>query len=633
MRASDISFLNVNELTFVKSSGGESICTRYNIPAYQRGYRWTKNEVRTLLDDIWDFLCVNINNVDARYCLQPIVLKKNAESTSCVTWDVIDGQQRLTTLFLIMKYLSIYRPAEERFFKLTYTNRETGNKLEEWEGSIKECKPQGPHIGMVWDKNKDNLDSYYMSMAIDEIYNWIGEKKKDLSINSIDRFYAFREKVFVIRYEITPENDFEPMELFSRLNVGKIPLTDAELIKAMLFKKERNFDEASQNKIAAEWDRVEQELADDEFFYFLCSERNVFELRIDYLFRLNYEIKIGDTNLSYDNYEVFKYYCDKIKEERNDKIKVWEEIYNLHSVLKEWASNREFFHRIGFLVASCRINKRVKNEATKILRDLYGDYNKTTKNGFKDVLDKRIKDAITKSYNDETRGTTPLMLEQLNYKDHPKTVEIILLLFNVVTMNKFSNNMARFSFEKFLPKYPKDEWSLEHIYPQNPPKYEKGKTDLLKELSDAYLKELEVIKKSGMGKNSEFEKLEKELSANKDCGSSEIGKIIDACRVNIDGKMLEEDIDSISNLALLQKGINAGLSNQPFFGKRKYIIDKEKKGEFIPLCTHNAFLKYYSEIPGRFFSWNEEDRLDYYKTIKEIVGDFLANEGGEINAK
>ena len=71
----------------------------FYIPNYQRGYRWDKIEVNALLQDILDFYQTD-KNQESFYCLQPIVVKKDSKK-----YKVIDGQQRLTTIFLIIKFL------------------------------------------------------------------------------------------------------------------------------------------------------------------------------------------------------------------------------------------------------------------------------------------------------------------------------------------------------------------------------------------------------------------------------------------------------------------------------------------------------------------------------------------------
>lgn len=70
-----------------------SITGDFFVPSYQRGYRWGSDEVKRLLDDIY-------SNGQSNYCLQPVVVRKLVDS-----YELIDGQQRLTTLFLIYKYM------------------------------------------------------------------------------------------------------------------------------------------------------------------------------------------------------------------------------------------------------------------------------------------------------------------------------------------------------------------------------------------------------------------------------------------------------------------------------------------------------------------------------------------------
>ena len=76
----------------------------FYVPSYQRGYRWEKKQVEDLLNDIKDFIdkrSANLVKENEFYCLQPVVVYK----TSDYNYDVIDGQQRLTTLYLILQAL------------------------------------------------------------------------------------------------------------------------------------------------------------------------------------------------------------------------------------------------------------------------------------------------------------------------------------------------------------------------------------------------------------------------------------------------------------------------------------------------------------------------------------------------
>ena len=76
----------------------------FYIPAYQRGYRWTPQEVTDLLNDINEFTPREIDGSDDKtwYCLQPVVVKQREDGV----YEVIDGQQWLTTAYLILYYLN-----------------------------------------------------------------------------------------------------------------------------------------------------------------------------------------------------------------------------------------------------------------------------------------------------------------------------------------------------------------------------------------------------------------------------------------------------------------------------------------------------------------------------------------------
>ena len=75
---------------------------RYRIPAYQRGYRWTSTQVTQLLEDIREFTQRENPQPEEFYCLQPLVLRANEDGA----YEVVDGQQRLTTLLLILRHFN-----------------------------------------------------------------------------------------------------------------------------------------------------------------------------------------------------------------------------------------------------------------------------------------------------------------------------------------------------------------------------------------------------------------------------------------------------------------------------------------------------------------------------------------------
>lgn len=93
------------------------------IPSYQRGFRWSKKEITDLLNDVSEFTPKQIEDTDKKtwYCLQPIVVRIKHNNQ----YEVIDGQQRLTTIYLILYYLNQLYTEEnrEKLFELKYENQ------------------------------------------------------------------------------------------------------------------------------------------------------------------------------------------------------------------------------------------------------------------------------------------------------------------------------------------------------------------------------------------------------------------------------------------------------------------------------------------------------------------------------
>ena len=203
----------------------DSIEGNFLVPSYQRGYRWTAKEVTRLLDDVYNLLDhENINSVrnSKDYCLQPIVVKKIHENN----FIVINGQQRLTTIYILYKFMN-----SDTNFTLTYETRQKSAEFLE---------------NMNLNLHDENIDFYFMANAYTAIENWFNKKIQAQATNlrTLRRRFEnlFTENVKVIWYEVDDTED--GAALFTRLNIGKIPLTNAELVKAMfLSRSNKNLDE------------------------------------------------------------------------------------------------------------------------------------------------------------------------------------------------------------------------------------------------------------------------------------------------------------------------------------------------------------------------------------------------------
>ena len=84
---------------------------------------------------------------------------------------------------------------------------------------------------------------------------------------NINRY--FDEGVKIIWYEVATDSDESAIGMFTRLNVGRIPLTNAELVKAMFISESANAGITREKKeeIALQWDNIERELHNDSLAY------------------------------------------------------------------------------------------------------------------------------------------------------------------------------------------------------------------------------------------------------------------------------------------------------------------------------------------------------------------------------
>lgn len=540
----------------------------FNVPTYQRGYRWSEDEVTRLLDDVF-------YNGKKNYCLQPVVVRKNGNA-----FDIIDGQQRLTTLYLIYKYLhDVNTFFHEPKFSLTYDTR---NQSADFLKTID------------LSKLNDNIDFWFMGNAYTTIQNWF---EKDLQIRAMHIFEYFKENVKIIWYEVDENED--AISLFTRLNIGKIPLTSAELIKAMFLSRDnsKNIDRKKQDEIALQWDNIEKELHNDSLWYFLTNNnKKEYQTRIDLILDL-----IADKpNSIRDKYYTFFEFDKRYSKDKNSED-LWRQIQQTFLVLKDWYENHELYHKIGYLIAS---NKQSLYEIYKISEN-------KTKVEFKNVLNRLIKESIhtNSNYSD---------LYYNNRLDYNK-ISTLLLLFNVESVRQNGENTQWFPFDKFkYSKRGKTVWSLEHIHAQHS---EGMRTqEVWKEWLTLHIPSVKAV---GNEHDKLIQEMQNAIYATKldrnefDAIQQKVIKVL-----SVSGNM--EYLDSIANLALLNTADNSALSNSTFDVKRNIIIDMDKRGQYIPFCTKMVFLKYYTPSESnQLHFWGQEDRIAYLKAINTVLTDYL----------
>lgn len=565
------------------------------IPSYQRGYRWQKQQVRDLLNDILNFEQQGENF----YCLQPLVVKERMDKH----WIVLDGQQRLTTIFLIFKFLNI------KSFEIEYETRKESREF------LESINKNGK------DKNIDFWHIYEAFECIKEFF----KGKDNIKENFKNKLL---EHTKMIWYEIS-DNEKE-IELFTRINMGKIPLTNAELIRALLLKgskeekKEMNQLELAKNQleIAIHWDFIENTLHNDDFWYFLSNDDS--PTRIDLIFQLlALDIDKENKEKEYGTYFSFCIINDNFKENPQE---IWGKAKEIYRILKEWFDDRECFHKIGFLL--------IDSNSTKILSEFLYEYTKQTKIEFKKYLDEQIKENLKRSLKEDKSKI--IDLESLEYGKNSALIKKILLLFNIQSLLANETSQTKFNFKDFKT----EKWDIEHIHSQNE-KIESSFVEWLQiqlvygdiKYNKEKIKELfnrdsnfDIEKEAKVSKENDFkEKLEKYFG--KGQIENKIQEIYSKYAESYNSKEnLIKEIDSIKNLTLLDRGINRSYKNAFFPTKRNRIIELDKTSTFVPLCTRNVFVKYYSKNDTDSSIWSDDDANTYLEAIKESLKAYLVGE-------
>jgi len=623
----------------------ELLGMHFFIPNYQRGYRWTEQQVKDLLDDIRDFASAKHSEYEY-YCVQPLVVKEMADDDKRLndlpvkqTWyEVIDGQQRLTTLFIILTSLQsaidvLGLPTE--LYELRYQR-----KTHEFNGTQFLEK-----IGSLHSINNSQIDYYHMSSAYATIQAWLKEGANSGSrkpVNKGDFCNALlkhelddapkpRDKANNVRFIWYESAEEDPIKVFTRLNIGKISLTNAELIKA-LFLNRSNFNggadeylDLKQMEIANEWDTIEYSLQNDEFWLFLNEKNYDRPTRIDFIFELILEHNSLDLapelirSFGSDAYNTFRYFYEYFASPKASIKDCWEEVKILYRTFQEWYNDSECFHYVGYLI-----------DQGIPISDLLEDWkSQTEKTDFIKSLKQRIRAKIDKC---------PSLDFQYKEDGGDKgRCKPILLFHNIQTV--INQNHSQLSNEKYhgaaFYKYPfhlykKEGWDVEHINSNtgNPETdVATQKEWLLNIYISADTKTQESIRKACESKNNE------EIS---DCY-----KTVKAI-FPFQNDWSQEEKNRIGNYTLLDSSTNRSYGNAIFSGKRRIIIGKDKgklisvpkfsrdgqlipgddtaaKSAFVPPCTKQVFLKYYSAATGNNNYWTKEDAGAYVKDIEECL--------------
>ena len=589
-------FKDLSEFTFV-------------IPSQQRGYKWTPKNVEELLKDLWEFSKQKTKNI---YCLQPIAVIKNGECE----YEVLDGQQRLTTLFLLYKYL-------------TQKNAYTLN----FERDSNECdKSRWKFLNDIDKEEKfddSQIDRFYITRAYETIKKFFesfeknqpsvfadSEKKDIRSLLDASRSQKSVQSVQVIWYE-TPKE--KAHETFRNLNSGKISLTNTDLIKALLLNRVNGLPANQHETVARQFEEMEQTLKLDHFWHMLSSEVPKYpHTRMDLLFNVVANVEEKEAQIDYRT--SFRWFAEE--DEKLSLEQKWQQVRHTFLRLYDLYMDMYSYHYIGFLTYY------KTGDSIKRLHELISDNEKMDKNEFIEKLRGDIKKAINP--NDQKQ------IEDYSYTDSSrKELRELFLLHNIETLlqrYQTLKNSEQYKLQHEYEQFPfellyKQSWDIEHIASQttNELKNEKDREDWLKSVKADYpssFNDNENTSEKTKDKK-DFDKLYEE--------------IINYIKKENQDYIEEDNKNNIGNLVLLDKHTNRSFHNSLFPRKRRIVImadglasenDKEQNvvRQFIPICTKQCFTKAYNKKSNvKLGEWSKDDADAYLNDIKEKLNKYFTN--------
>lgn len=332
---------------------------QYIVPSYQRGYKWNRENVFKLLEDLKNFEKSNLDRPNSFYCIQNITIVPLKDNSG---WNVVDGQQRLTTIFILLSYLrKSYSDSDSSlsFFStpncLKYDVRiETGKYLEE-----------SVFTGVVWDTEikPDSAklkDQWYILDVAKGIKDWFEIDGNYLQTKTITE----RLKLIVNNMESSTASE---EEIFAGLNGGKVDLDGADLVRAVLITrsaKEKYYGSLAE-KVKEFRMRIALELDEMNHWWAQKEQKTYFEQFLP-------ENKLKTSNFKHTSYPIgllyklyFLIYSNKeesfgiefFENGRNfntktgdDHWELYETLIHLHHTLQMWFTDPLLYHWIGYLI-------------------------------------------------------------------------------------------------------------------------------------------------------------------------------------------------------------------------------------------------------------------------------------------
>jgi len=588
------------------------------IPSQQRGYKWTPKNVKDLLKDLREFSKQKNKNM---YCLQPIAVVKHEERK----YEVLDGQQRLTTLFLLYKYLT---QKNAYTFEFERDNNESDNNSWDFLTAIdKEEK-----------LDDSQIDRFYITKAYKTIKDAFEKEpheifpgpEKDNPKKVFEKLLnAKREQksVQVIWYE-TPKE--KAHETFRNLNSGKISLSNSDLIKGLLLNRVNGLPSEQHNMVARQLEEMEQVLNQNKFWFMLSREEPKYPYtRMDFLY--NIVANVSEEEVRIDYRTSFRWFAENDNESLLEK---WKQVRHTFLRLYDLYTDTYTYHYIGFLTY------HYKGDTIKRIYKLIEDNEKYSKQRFVSQLRTSIQQIVNPNKEREIKDYSYSNNSANELRDLLLLYNIETLLQRYQTLKDSKQYQLQYEFEQFpFEVLYKQRWDIEHIASQtdNSLRKEKEWTSWLQSVEADYPSYFNYdgdINEDSLKAKIQRYKINFEKEKNKN-NFNQLYEVI--IRYNEEETLgneaiKEDEKDNIWNLVLLDRHTNRSYKNDLFPQKRKAIITADGLGanvetrQFIPLCTMQCFTKAYNkENNVKLNAWTKADAEAYIEDIKEKLSKYLTN--------
>ena len=671
---------------------GQNGAVGYYIAPYQRGYKWQSKgddwdspvQVNTLLRDVYDAWK---KNPEREYFLQFITVKRCARERNIVSLEVIDGQQRLTTLSIILSVftdMGVLGSGQEHL-KESKIDYAVSMKSEECLNGFFDNKIP-PN-----EQREADQTIYFMCAARENVRSLLKARFVDDQSPEKGKLTDFSQylikKVAIIVNLVHEEIQSETV--FENLNGRKVLLTDVELIKGLLLCQAARSDQEKTYRQVLEyrsmmgrtWDEVEHWMADSSVGMFFFGEANfaMYDLLLlavmrkfkaldrpfseETLYAL-YEARTECGTAQAKHYQLFNKYYGYVTNPQ-DALSIFNEIEDVYWRLRDIYDDTERFNSFGYILfrksGTGRIDKLDemlaygRNWREPVFKAIAKVY--STRSEIMDSLE-----AFMKSYkNGYGKGSENLradlmLLNCFSLKDENDAQDKKIKKVH-------ANDQRRFPF---YDAYCDASKSLEHVQPQNPKTDDELLTKLTGDNPLDFILTLSIAKKiaerdqeikkiiEGSEVNVDFKNTMNTVVAfengtppqteeEKTCLVQFYGALMSAYDSQFESKHLSDIAgevfgdnettckDSIGNIVIVTRSLNSAFGNRNFGAKRRILRDKLNYGSEVPPHTFNVF----SKISGEGLSldcWCVDDVVENAKyVLGELYGlrKALADEYGE----